>query len=34
MCYKNIMRVKERNYRNDLDAVIAQCVKFIKESDL
>ena len=32
--YKNIMRVKERDYRNDPDAVIAQCVKFIEESDL
>ena len=34
MGYKNIMSVKERDYRNDPDAVIAQCVKFIKESDL
>ena len=34
MGYKNIMHIKERNYKNDLDAVIAQCIKFIEESDL
>ena len=32
--YKNIMHVKERDYRTDPDAVIAQCIKFIEESDL
>lgn len=32
--YANILRVKERDYKADPDAVTAQCVEFITKGDL